>query len=132
MSKKPTDMKTYSEINDKLSEQQKESLMISLLNTIIDNQNIIISELSGGVGVTTLQLSGISGTLSDEDFGKASGDNCIIIGGTEYFHKQYSAATVIRYGATPRIGAGKVIFDYIDIDRATKTFELKHEEYSAV
>lgn len=29
MSKKPTDMKTYDEINDKLSQQQKESLMTS-------------------------------------------------------------------------------------------------------
>lgn len=37
MGKEPTDMKTYSEINDKLSEQQKESLMTASLDSIKDS-----------------------------------------------------------------------------------------------
>lgn len=125
MGKEPTDMKTYEEVNDKLSEQQKESLIIHLLNTII-------IELSGGVGINTVTLTTPTGTLSDEDYAKILRDNCVIVMSTQYFRKQYSASTLVNYSATPRVGVDKVIFDYIDIDKETKAYELKHDEFVAV
>lgn len=93
---------------------------------------MIADYLKGGnAGVETVNLVGLSGTFSDEEYAKIQKDNCIIVASTQYYYKQYSASTVIRYGAIPRLGAGQVIFDYVDIDKATKSYELKHEEYSA-
>ena len=85
---------------------------------------------SGNAGIETVVLDGMTGTLSDEDYAKIQRDNCIITSSTEYFYKQYSAATVIRYGALPRLSVDKVIFDYVDIDKATKSYEVKHEEFN--
>lgn len=47
MGKEPTDMKTYSEINDKLSEQQKESLMTASLDSIKDSISSVDSDTTG-------------------------------------------------------------------------------------
>lgn len=85
---------------------------------------------SGSAGMETVTLTAPTGTLSDEDFAKISKNNCIIIASTQYFYKQYSASTVIRYGAIPRPSADhtKTIFDYVDIDKDTKAYEVKYEE----
>lgn len=47
MGKEPTDMKTYSEINDKLSEQQKESLMTASLDSIKDSISAVDVDTTG-------------------------------------------------------------------------------------
>lgn len=85
----------------------------------------------GAVGVNTVVLTTPTGSLSDEDYAKILKDNCVIVMSTQYFRKQYHASTLIDYAATPRVGVGKIIFDYIEIDRETQDYELKHEEYSA-
>ena len=86
---------------------------------------------SGLVGIETLSLDGLSGTLSDDEYAKILKDNCVITVGTQYYYKQYQAATAIRYGATPRLGTNKVIFEYVDIDKDSKAYEAKHEETNA-
>lgn len=78
-------------------------------------------------GIEVVELNAMSGTLSDEDFAKVSSNNCVIMSSTQYYYKQYSASTVIRYGATPRLTAQSVIFDYVDIDKETKSYEVKYE-----
>lgn len=82
------------------------------------------------VGIETVSLAGLAGTLGDEDYAKVQRNNCIVLVGTQYYYKQYSAATVIRYGAIPRATAqgDGVIFDYVDIDKDTKAYEVKNEE----
>lgn len=95
---------------------------------------MIADYLKGGnAGVETVNLVGLSGTFSDEEYAKIQKDNCVITVGTQYYYKQYSAATVIKYGAIPRASANKaqVIFDYVDIDKSTKTYEVSHEEVPA-
>ena len=92
---------------------------------------IIEEHIGDGDGINVVELSTATGTLSDDDYEKVSNSNCIIIVSTQYFYKQYSASTVIRYGAIPRLGTQKVIFDYIDIDKNTKTYEIKSESYQA-
>lgn len=82
--------------------------------------------------IDVVEVKSMSGTLSDEDFAKISSNNCMMFSSTQYFYKQYSASTVIRYGALPRLGNDRVIFDYITIDKRTKAFELKNEFYPAV
>lgn len=93
---------------------------------------MIADHIGKGIGnIEIVEIHGMTGTLSDDDFKKIMSNNCMILASTQYFYKQYSAATVVRYGALPRLGVDKVIFDYISIDKATKTFELKNEIYSS-
>lgn len=94
----------------------------------------IIADLmkSESQGVQTVEIHGMSGTFSDEEFEKISKNNCIILASTQLFYKQYDASTVIRYGAVPRLGNDKIILDYIDISKSTKTYELKNETYPSV
>lgn len=47
MSKDPTDMKTYKEINDNLTEQQKESLMTASLGSVKDSIGAIDVDTTG-------------------------------------------------------------------------------------
>lgn len=75
-----------------------------------------------------VEINNMTGTLSDEDYDKVNSNDCIIVASTQYFYKQYSAATVIRYGATPRLTKQSVIFDYVDIDKATKEYTLSYED----
>lgn len=84
---------------------------------------------NNGDGVVVVTIDALTGTLSDEEYEKVSNNNCVIVVGTQYFYKQYSASTVIRYGAIPRLGTNKVIFDYIDIDKGTKAYEVKNESF---
>lgn len=98
-----------------------------------DDKMEIIADIleSDEQSVKVVQIEDMSGTLSDEEFKAISSNSCIMMASTQYFYKQYSASTVIRYGAIPRVGSNKVIFDYIDIDKATKAYELKNETYPA-
>lgn len=81
-------------------------------------------------GINVVVLGSPSGVLSDEDFDKVSHDNCVIVASTQYFYKQYDAATVLRYGSLPRLISDntKIIFDYVDIDKGNKTYEAKYDE----
>lgn len=90
---------------------------------------IIADAISATQGVEVVEIHDMSGTLSDEDYEKISKDNCLIKASTQYFHKEFHASTVIRYGATPRLGNDKIIFDYIAIDKSTKGYELKNETF---
>lgn len=82
---------------------------------------------TGGAGINVVQISNMSGTLSDEDFEKIKGNNCMMMASTQYFYKQFSAATLIRYGALPRISNGKIIAESITVDRDTKHYEFVAE-----
>ena len=97
-----------------------------------DKMEIIADFMEANDNATNVvQITNMSGTLSDEDFKKVSGEGCVMVASTQYFYKQYSASTLIRYGAVPRLGVDKVIFDYIEIDRDTKGYELKNETYQS-
>lgn len=85
-------------------------------------------ENSGGIDVVTIH--DMSGTLSDEDFKKISSNHCLMMASTQYFYKNFSASTLIKYGALPRLGTGKIIFETIEIDKATKHYEFKTETFS--
>lgn len=87
-------------------------------------------QAGSGKVMEVVEITGMSGTLSDEDYNKLLGDNCLIKASTQYFIKEYQAATVIRYGAIPRKSNNSIIFDYIDIEKSTKAYELKYETYS--
>ena len=51
-------------------------------------------------GMQTVDMSGTHGTLSDEDFAKVSGNNCVVVaGGTSYFTKALETESVITYVA---------------------------------
>lgn len=104
--------------NEILTEDAKMEIIADLMNQSKNPINIV-------------EIKSMSGTLSDEDFAKVSSNNCIMFSSTQYFYKQYSASKVISYGALPRIGNNRIIFDYIDIDKDTKAFELKNELYPA-
>lgn len=94
------------------------------------NGNWYQQKNSEGNFINVVDINGMSGTFSNEDFAKILSDNCVLRAGTQYFSKEYHAATVIRYGATPRLSNNKIIFDYIDIDKNSKSYELKNEMYS--
>lgn len=92
---------------------------------------IIADHLIDNAGINVVEIHNMSGTLSDEDFAKVQGDNCMIKASTQYFYKQFDAATLLRYGALPRLGVDKVIFESITIDKSTKGYEFTVEQYPA-
>ena len=81
-------------------------------------------------GVEIVELDNLSGTLSDADYEKVSGDNCLIKMSTQYFYKEYSASTLIVYSAFSRTGTSSIIFENIEITKADKTWEYKAETVS--
>jgi len=85
-----------------------------------------ITELGGGLQV--VEISAMSGTLTDEQYNILNGDNAVIKAGTQYYYKEFSASTLIQYKALARMGVDKVIIEYYTIQRATKEFELTTEE----
>ncbi len=91
----------------------------------------IIADHLTGTGINVVEIHNMSGTLSDEDFAKVQGDNCMMKASTQYFYKQFDAATLLKYGALPRLGTGKVMFESITIDKATKGYEFTVEQYPA-
>ena len=92
-------------------------------------------QVGGGGGPEIVELSDFSGTFSDSDFEKVSGDNCIILVNTHYFYKQSSAIAAIVYAAPPRLagqsGNQSIFFDTITIQKFTKEYELKSNSYPA-
>ena len=106
--------------NEQITEDEK----LELIADYLENGG-------GSVGINVVELEGLSGTLSDEQYDKITKNNCMIMLSTQYFYKQYSAATVIKYGALPRVTANHgVVFESIDIDKTTKAYEYKYEEYA--
>lgn len=98
-----------------------------------DDKMEIIADFieSGTSGINVVQITSMSGTLSDDDYKKLLQPNTVILASTQFYYKQYDAATILRFAAAPRLGVDKIIFDYIDIDKATKAYELKNETYPA-
>lgn len=86
---------------------------------------------SGNNGINVIQVTNMSGTLSDDDYYKLLQLNSVILASTQFYYKQYDASTMLRFASAPRLGVDKVIFDYIEIDKATKAYELKNETYPA-
>lgn len=86
---------------------------------------------SGNNGINVVQVTNMSGTLSDDDYNKLLQPNSVILASTQFYYKQYDASTMLRFASAPRLGVDKVIFDYIEIDKATKAYELKNETYPA-
>jgi hypothetical protein len=77
-------------------------------------------------GQSVVELSNVSGTLSDSDYAKVQQDNCIIKVSTQYFYKAFSASTLIVYQAFSRqAGQDQALFDYVEITKSTKAWELK-------
>ena len=83
-------------------------------------------------GTTILELSNVSGTLTDEQYELASDDNCIITLGTQRYYKMYDAATLIVYQtATRQAGQDSALYEYIEITKATKEWEYKEDNIVA-
>lgn len=86
---------------------------------------------SGDSGINVVQITNMSGTLSDEDYKKLLQANSVILASTQFYYKQYDASTLLRFASAPRLGVNKIIFDYIEIEKSTKAYELKNEQYPA-
>ena len=84
---------------------------------------------SGANGINVVQVSNMSGTISDDDYKKLLQPNSVILASTQYYYKQYDASTMLQFASAPRLGVDKVIFDYITIDKETKAYELKNDTY---
>lgn len=82
-------------------------------------------------GINVIQITNMSGVLSDDDYKKLLQANSVIVASTQYYYKQYDASTMLRFTSAPRLGVDKIIFDYIEIDKETKAYELKNETYPA-
>ena len=76
-------------------------------------------------GLEFVELTNITGTLSDSDYAKVSADNCIIKVSTQYYYKAFDASTLIIYQAFSRQGGtGVALFDYIEITKSTKEYSI--------
>jgi len=79
-------------------------------------------------GVNVVELSNLSGTLTDSEFAKVSSNNCIIKVGTQTFYKEFDASTLITYQAFSRqAGQDQALYEYVEITKADKSWELKNE-----
>lgn len=92
---------------------------------------IIADHFDDKAGINVVQVTNMSGTLSDDDYEKLLQPNSVIVASTQYYYKQYDASTLLRYTSAPRLGVDKIIFDYIEITKETKAYELKNETYPA-
>lgn len=73
-----------------------------------------------------IELTGMSGTLSDSDYAKALADNCIIKLGTQTFYKEFDASTLITFQAFSRqAGQNSALYEFIEITKSTKAWELQ-------
>ena len=80
------------------------------------------------VGGDLVELTNMSGTLSDSDYAKLSGDNCLLKISTQYFYKAFDASTLIIYQAFSRqAGQDQALFDYVEITKSTKGWVLTNE-----
>lgn len=111
------------DINKIRNEALTEDAKMELIADYIESENS---------GVNVVQVTNMSGTLSDDDYEKLLQSNSVILASTQFYYKQYDASTILRFASAPRLGVNKIIFDYIEIDKATKAYELKNETYPAV
>lgn len=110
------------DINKIRNEALTEDTKMELIADYIESENS---------GVNVVQVTNMSGTLSDDDYKKLLQANSVILASTQFYYKQYDASTMLRFASAPRLGVDKIIFDYIEIDKATKEYELKNETYPA-
>lgn len=92
----------------------------------------IPGDLLPETGPTILELSDVSGTLTNEQYELASGDNCVIALGTQRYYKMYDAATLIVYQTgTRQAGQDSALYEYIEITKSTKAWEYKNDNIVA-
>ena len=87
----------------------------------------ILGSGSGGsdTPIVSVELSGLSGTLTDDDYEKALGDNCVLKVGTQTYYKAFSASLSIVYQAFSRQGGtGTALYDYVEITKADKSYQV--------
>lgn len=78
-------------------------------------------------GFEVLELSNLSGTLTDEQYNLALSDACVIKLGTQYFYKEFNASTLLTYKAFGNnVSTGTITNDYVEITKADKSWELKN------
>lgn len=83
---------------------------------------------AGDSSIEVVELSNLSGTLTDEQYAKLSGNNCVIHLGTQTFYKEFDASTLITYQAfTRQAGQDQALFEYIEITKADKSWEYQAE-----
>lgn len=112
-----------SDINEIRKEVLTEDAKMEIIADLMESENN---------GINVIQVTNMSGTLSDDDYKKLLQPNSVILASTQYYYKQYDASTMLRFASAPRLGVDKIIFDYIEVDKATKAYELKNETYPAV
>ena len=90
-------------------------------------------EVTGGAAIDTkgfdvLELSSTSGTLTDSEYALAQSNQCVIKVSTQYFYREFVAATLISYKAFPRNASyGTVTNEYIEITKSTKAWTLHQD-----
>ena len=87
-------------------------------------------ENNGGSGETTVvELINLTGTLTDAQYTELLGNNAVIAIGTQYYYKAYDASTLLVYQALTRQGAqNSVLYDYVEITKSTKAYEVKYNQ----
>lgn len=87
-----------------------------------------ITHLGEDKTIEVVELTGLSGTLSDSDYALVQQDNCVLKLGTQTFYKESSASTLITYQAFSRqAGQDQALYEYIEITKADKSWQLKNE-----
>lgn len=78
-------------------------------------------------GFDILELSNLSGTLTNEEFALALSDYCAIKVSTQYYYKDISSADYLVYKAATRVGSNDTYVESIVITKATKAWEYRAE-----
>ena len=85
-----------------------------------------VTELGADGTVEVVELTGLSGTLSDSDYTKITNANTVIKLGTQTYYKEFDASTLITYQAFSRVGGtAHPLYEFIEVTKADKTWELK-------
>lgn len=81
----------------------------------------------GGEGLSILELSNLSGTLTDEEYATALKDSCIIKIGTQYYYKELDSVDYIVFKAPLRNTNNSNILESVTITKADKTYAYNSE-----
>ena len=110
------------DLEKEIKKEIREYLTISELRRVIYETK---DTASAGEPFKIVEITGLSGTLSDDDYVSVSGDNCVIKVGTQFYYKAFDASTLIVYQAFSRqAGQNSALYEYIEITKSTKGFEL--------
>lgn len=101
------------------------------LPTTVNNKYLHTNALTGALewsdvdGIVTVSLgNAITGTLSDDDYAKVTGDNCVIKFGNYNWYKYYDDGTYIYYcKVKPNNGYDSVTTDLFKIKKDTKFYQ---------